>query len=245
MGANNNFFNKSRSRLQPKNFVSLWDFDGGASWKLDKIGSNDLTLKSGTTLIPISLIGRSKNFNNNTLEADNNINLSFTDGVNDIKGGFSMLIKFDSVGSNQFILNKRNNFGNDGILNKEYQINHNGTNLQFLIFDQINGGSIRVAYAWTPTISQWYQVQCYYDGSGLHTGLKMYVDGVSVGTTSLTGTYTSNQNYATKFVIGTDSWSRTIDFGGELDEIKKSKIVLTDAEALELATKELAGIKVI
>ena len=79
----------------------------------------------------------------------------------------------------------------------------------------------------------------------MHTGLKMYVDGVSVGTTSLTGTYISNQNYNTKFVMGTDSWGRTLYFNGELDEIKKSKIVLTDAEALELATKELAGIKVI
>jgi hypothetical protein len=243
MGANNNFFNKSRNRLVPSNFVSLWSFEDNNN---DSIGSNNIPPTTYDSYV-VGLIGKAFDFSSPfaSLEADNNINLSFTDGANDIEGGFSMLIKFNSVGSNQIILNKRNNFGSSASLNREYQINHNGTSLNFTIFDQVSGGYIIVSYPWTPTISQWYQLQCYYDGSGLHTGLKMYVDGVSVGTTSLTGTYISNQNYNTKFVMGTDSWGRTLYFNGELDEIKKSKIVLTDAEALELATKELAGIKVI
>lgn len=246
MGANVHFFSKSRSRLKASNFFSLWDFDFDASTRLlDKIGSNDLTLTGGNSGNPSALIGRSWNFQSQGLEANNDISLSFNDGVNDIEGGFSMLIKFDSLGTNQFILNKRDNFGDPGILNNEYQINHNGTNIQFIIFDQISGGNIRVSYPWTPTLNTWYQLQVYYDGSGLHTGLKMYIDGVSAGTTSLTGIYVNNQNYVTKFVMGTDSWGRSLHFDGQLDEVKKSKISLTDAEALELATKELAGIKVI
>lgn len=234
------------SRLTPSNYVSLWNFDTDAStYLLDKIGSNDLTQVTGGNNYPNWLIGRGKVFSNNTLEANNDISLGFTDGVNDVEGGFSMLIRFNSIGANQFIINKRNNFGGAGNLNREYTLNHNGTSLNFTIHDQVSGGFIQVSYTWTPTLLQDYHIQCYYDGSGLHTGLTMYVDGISVGTTSLTGTYVNSQNYNTKFVIGSTSWNRTSPFDGRLDEIKKSKIALTDEEALELATKELAGIKVI
>lgn len=228
-------------RLKPSNFFSLWSFENNL---IDSIGSNDLTQVQGGNNYPPGLIGDSKVFSNNTLEANNDMSLSFTDGVNDIEGGFSMLIRFNSTG-NQWLINKRDGFGESGLLKNEHQLAYYLGNLQFVIFDQVNGGYIIVIYSWTPTLFQDYHIQCYYDGSGLHTGLKMYIDGISVGTTSLTGTYVSNQNYNTKLVIGSNSWNRGFPFYGRLDEIKKSKIALTDAEALELATKELSGIKVI
>ena len=237
---------KGFSRLIPSNFHSLWSFEDDV---LDNIGVNN-GIYQGVNNYTNGLINRCINFAHSTsyVRVENDISLSFNDGVNDIETGFSLLINFKSTSTgNQYILTKRSDFGLSNGINKEYQFLLNVANtLYFSIYDQLNGGLIRLSYPWLPTLNTWYHIQVYYDGSGLHTGLKMYVDGVNVGTTELFGTYTSNQPSVAPLIIGTNTWNPTIeDFTGELDELKKSKIVLTDEEALELATKELEGIKVI
>lgn len=229
-------------RLIDSNVISSWRFDGDSS---DSIGSNG-GLTSVNTYTPFA-IGDGKDFNtsNSYVSINNNIDLSFTNGTNDIDGGFSTIIDFSNISGTQFLACKRH--GSTGSIQKEWQIFYNGTTnvVGFFIFDNISGGYISINHTFTPIISQKYHLVCGYDGSGLHSGLTMFLDGVSVGTTSLTGTYVKTYNYSNNFYLGTNSWDKTLYHKGIGDEYKKWKIALTLEEAQFLATQELNGNRIV
>ena len=92
------------------------------------------------------------------------------------------------------------------------------------------------------SLSDWTHITFTYDGSGLTSGILLYVDGVLESMEYLSsGTYVAMENTATPVVFGKNPWNTSSTFSGQMDCTTFWDKELTDAEVLELATEELAG----
>lgn len=205
------------------NIVSHWRFDTNSN---DFVGSNngtdtDITYASGK-------VSNAASFNGTTSRIDFGVNASlriFTDG-SDKAGSITGWVKFDSTAGTQYILNKR---GVVATSDREYWVFYTGGELRFVLFDQANGGNIRVAYTWTPTTGVWYHIACVYNGNGASSGMTMYVDGVSVGTQTSTGTYVSQVGGVGELVMGELNSGGSF-FAGDLDEFTFWDLDLTPVQ---------------
>jgi len=215
-----------------QNIISEYKFEDNA---LDTVGTNngtatDLTYASG-------LVGKTGVFNGTTSDvqiADTN-ELSFGNGTSDIPFSISLLIRFDSLGAPQ-IIEKRN-----GI--REYQIAYDSGNFDFRLFDDSSGGSLFRRYVITPSIGVWYSVIATYDASSSLSGVKLYFDGIEVGTTT-GGNYTAMENGTSPVYIGKyfDGVANSVD--GNIDCVRFWNKELTQTEITEIATAELNGIDI-
>jgi len=195
------------------NMISYWQMENNGN---DSDGSNDGTgvaLTYGTGLVGQAAIFNGSNAYFSVPDADN---LSFTNGTNDLPFSISLIANFTATGD-RWIFNKRGaTSGTD-----EYQIMLFGGLLYFVLFNYNNNAAyIQKTISFTPTLNQNYLLAFTYNGSGSHTGLSIYIDGVSVGTSSTGGTYTRMNNGTSPVIIGRSGWNTSLFFfSGKLDEI--------------------------
>jgi hypothetical protein len=137
--------------------------------------------------------------------------LSFGDGTSDNPFSISLGYEIDSkTGNNNWILDKRGTkVPPSSGSNREYQIQYSNTNneLQFTLFDDSTGGTLRVRGGSLSTTTA-YHVVFTYDGSSTASGLKIYVDGVSQSLTDdSSGSYTAMENLLSEITIGGIGWA--------------------------------------
>ena len=151
---------------------------------------------------------------NDYIDLGDSDDFSFTDGVNDKPFSISFWIKFNSI-SNQWIINKR------GSGTEEWQIAYFNGALVFWLFGQ--GSSvvhIQRNYTFTPDTNKRYHVFCTYDGSGLNTGLNIFLDAAPVGIVGGGGGYLHMNNTSSPVNIGRTWFSTGFYLNGSLDEVK-------------------------
>lgn len=143
------------------------------------------------------------NFTNGYVDVADNDALSFTDGTNDISAHVAFGFIWNSKTGTQIFIDKRET-GTNG---KEWIVYSDGTNIAIMFYNPTNPSSyIRITHPISGiSTGVLHTIQFSYDGSKLATGIKCYLNGVSVGTTSSAGTYTGMVNGISKVRIGADS----------------------------------------
>lgn len=207
------------------NIVSHWRFDANSN---DFVGSNngtdtDITYASGKVSNAAGFNGTSSKISFGNLST---LRL-FTNGTNDIAGSITGWLKFNSTSGTQYILDKRDLF--NATLDREYFILYTSGELRFVLFDQTNGGNIRVAYSWTPTTGVWYHFAATYDGSGTSIGMKLYINGVSVGAGASAGTYVKQVGSVGYLMMGSLATGASY-FNGATDEFTFWDLDLTPVQ---------------
>jgi len=232
------YYNKSSSNMVAQttnvsepypigNIVSYYKMEGNV---LNSIGTNDGTptaITYGSGLVNNTAIFGSSS----KVLIPHNDALSFP---NNAPFSIYMLAKYSGTGDG-WLLNKRD------ASNHEYQLYKYQGNLEFLINDQSSGAAIKKSYAFTPTIGQWYHIACTYSGSGLASGIKIYIDNVSVGTTTENASFVSTRNVGAKTSLGVAGWFDGLHFLGALDEVSIFKTALTSGQASEITAKLQSG----
>lgn len=200
---------KAQSLSFFSNIVSNWDFNEGTGTTAnDLIGGNNGTLTNGPTW------SKDIPWDGSSVKQANNYSLDF-DGANDyISIPYSADLTFgDSSTDSPFSISARfkcDNIKYFRILSKydgtdyEYLLTTNPTGLlTFAIYDTTGTtNQIYIRYGTPITVSTWYHVLVTYDASGVNTGLKMYLNGVDLGTLYSAGTYTAMHNLNTPLDIG-------------------------------------------
>ena len=228
-----------------------YDFTTGlvASWQFEN-NFNDYTgnhnaIKTGlVTNNTTGLVGNQADFSGSTdyLTVVDHADFSFGDGVTDVPFTMSMWVKFDSFSGaeGEWLINKRN----ASSTGDEWQLYYFGGVLYCTLFSSdSNANYIEITHTVSLISNTWYHISATYDGSGLHTGLKLYLDNVSVGTTFETGTYVATSNGIAPVIMGTRGWQTNGgELNGKLDEVKVYKNrELTQLEITEMYTEEVAG----
>jgi hypothetical protein len=208
------------------------------AWKFEN-DSNDLVYGSNGTdtsiTYPVGQVGDSADFaagTSSSIIVPHNDRFSFTDGTNDLPFSISFLVKFDSTGNATF--------GNKDLGNiREWGLIRTSTTDFFRIYSE---GSTANRYdctdVFTPTTGTWYHYVGTYDGAG---NLKMYRDGVDVGSNAEIGTYVKMNNTGHDLIFGKNSTLTTFSLDGEMDEFIIWDKELSSAEVSDLSTDQLAG----
>jgi hypothetical protein len=114
---------------------------------------------------------------------------------------------------------------------KEYHILTSAADkLRIRLYDNSTGGYIQNQMNTAISTTGWHNYIFTYDGSGLHTGIKIYVDGSAPAQTgSLSGTYTAMENTSADLRIGT-SEQNSFYLDGNIDEFSLFNIELSSAQ---------------
>ena len=146
--------------------------------------------------------------------ASNNLSINdsddhsvFTNGTNDIPGSIRLLVNFDALGD-MMLANK---IGSSS--NREWYIYYNNNKLIFRIYS--NGGTgvyLNKEYIVSPALGVFHEIICTYNGSGLASGMNIYLNSTSVGTSSSVGTYVKNANGNNVTMLGQYSGGASILF---------------------------------
>ena len=216
------------------NIVSEYKFENNV---LDTVSNNDgiatsITYASG-------LVGQTGVFDgsNSLVTILDSDSLSFTNGVNDLPFSFSMLAKFND--NNESIL-----FNKIQSSNREYLVDVFSNRVDFKVFAGSSANFLYNNYAFTRAIGVWYHFTFTYDGSGMSSGIKTYVNAVVGGVQSEGGIYTKMQNTTSNLVLGKFSYLNLLPLNGYLDCVRIWNKELTQAEISLVATDELAGIDI-
>ena len=213
------------------NIISEYKFEDNV---LDTVGTNDGTPTALT--YADGLVNRTGVFNgsNSLVTILDSDSLSFTNGVNDLPFSFSMLAKFND--NNESIL-----FNKIQSANREYLVDVFSNRVDFKVFDGSSANFLYNNYAFTRAIGVWYHFTFTYDGSGMSSGIKTYVNAVVGGVQSEGGIYTKMQNTTSNLVLGKFSYLNLLPLNGYLDCVRIWNKELTQAEISLVATEELAG----
>lgn len=219
------------------NIVSYWNFDSNSN---DQVGTNngtDTNVSYVTGGKVSNKLDLTSNSDSRVLVADS-ADLSFGDGSTDSAFSLSMWVEWNSKASSHQIVGKRLYADNS---NKEYHVFYNiGGSIAFRLFDQSAGSYIETVYTLDPTLNQLYHIVTTYDGSGLSSGLTIYVDKVSGGTPATSGTYTAMENGTGEFIIG-PAVSGGTGLDGYVDELVPFNKKLTSNEVIACYNKGAAG----
>ncbi len=118
---------------------------------------------------------------------------------------------------------------------KEYHITTNASDqLRFRLYDNSTGGYIQSQIDAAISTSGWRNYIFTYDGTGIHTGIKIYVNGSDPAQTrSVSGTYTAMENTSADLRIGT-SEQNGFYLDGNIDEFALFNVELSSAQATEI-----------
>jgi len=142
--------------------------------------------------------------NSNYIDCGDSDDLSFGDGTNDSPFSLSVWVNMDDATKFR-ILNKAQNLG--AAYTKEYAFSTGGDDKIFFYLYQDNISTTRIGQkyngaALTSYEGQWIHLVGTYDGSSSANGIKIYLNGIQVDDTPVTGAYTAMQNTNQPFVIG-------------------------------------------
>jgi hypothetical protein len=194
------------------NLVAWYKFDNNFN---DSTPNAHNGAGTGSPTFVSGVIGDAVNFDNtNTLryvqvpDADG---FSFTDGITDLPFTITMWVyhlSFSSAGN--FYINKRSTDVSPNIEWQFYYIS-SANAIQVLLFDGNNTTWIGMRSSVNPfALNTWYHIAATYDGSGLASGIKLYLNGVDVSTTTiLSGTYVGMNNTAAPIRMGNAGWATT------------------------------------
>ena len=228
--------------------VSAFDFttDLVASWQFendfnDYTGVHNATKFGSVTNNTTGKVGNQADFlgSDDYLFVNDSDDFSFTDGVTDLPFSIFLWVKVDGYpNANPRVIGKR-----DGT-NSEWQILIVDNSFRIVLLNSNANAQINIDANTSLNLGQWYQLVVTYTGSGLHTGLKMYLDGVSVGVSSEINTYIGMTNTQSPVYIGAyyNNGSIFNELDGKLDEVKVYKNrVLTQEEITYMYDQENSG----
>jgi len=239
------FYNKSTSNIPlvqltgatyvipSSNIVSYYKMENNV---LDSVGVNNGTA-TGITYAA-GLVGQNAIFNGTSsfVSIPDANNLSFTNGTNDLPFSISMIANFAATGD-RWLINKRTaTTGGD-----EYSLALYQNVLYLSLFNHNTSGNITKSCNFTPVLNQNYKLTVTYNGSGLHTGLSIYIDGASVGASSLSGVYERMNNGTSQVVIGRAAWASSFFFNGKIDEVSVFNTELNNGQTSEINAKLNSG----
>ena len=168
---------------------------------------------------------------NDYIEVPDSDNLSLIDGSNDAACSFEAWIYPQSI-TNFMICSKT-----QGSSNREYMLRLSSGRVQLLLYDGSFSNYLQLIQTASLSADTWHHIIVTYDGSEVHTGLALYIDGASeAATTSLSGTYNGQNNTTGPLEIG--RWTIGGHATGLIDEFIIHSKELSSAE---VATRYNAG----
>jgi len=212
----------------------------------DETGNYDATI-SGSVTFGTGKIGKSAVFNGagGYLYVPSDSNWNFTTGTGvDVAFSGCCWVKFNSFNNYNPIINKRLESSKG-----EWQVHYVNTGTKKINFQCANPvftNQIRIDYDTTLSTGVWYHIGWTYTASKLASGLKLYLNGVSVGTTSTVGSYSgmTADNANTYFGFNDGIGSNATDLIGELDEVHIWRgRVITPSEMALIYAYENSGIR--
>lgn len=223
------------------NIISYWPFDVNSN-DIKGINNGSDTLTSYETS---GIVNNSTNFttsNSSVISIPQNGSLSFGNGTNDVPFSFCGWYNFSSLnGSNRaWLLSKRSTISPPNI---EYQLIYISGQFQIYLYSNSSASNfLRQVYTFDLTFGDWIHVGFTYDGSG---ELKLYVNGIEVGTASNIGTYNAMTASLSPVNFGNGTFTSNLDFNGYQDETAFFDKELTALEFLDLYNKGLNNIPII
>ena len=171
------------------------------TWSKDQQTWDDLTARLGS--------GYSQPFDGTDEEGDTpDVDRhSFGDGVSDSPFSTLMLTKPDAFAALMVLLSKENSVSVD-----EWRVEIDTSGFVSLFLDDASASANSRATFETSLGTDWVLISTTYDGAGLNTGIKIYVDGVNKTLTRGTsGAYTAMENTASLVRLG-NRYSTPQDF---------------------------------
>lgn len=168
---------------------------------------------------------------NDYIEVPDSDNLSLIDGSNDAACSFEAWIYPQSI-TNFMICSKT-----QGSSNREYMLRLSSGRVQLLLYDGSFSNYLQLIQTASLSADTWHHIIVTYDGSEVHTGLNLYINGASeAATTSSGGTYNGQNNTTGPLNIG--RWTIGGHATGLIDEFVIHSKELSSAE---VATRYNAG----
>lgn len=222
--------------------VTLYDTNDLRHYYRLASDANDYKSTLDGTANNITFSGTDAEFNGSTSYIDlaDDDTLSYGNGTTDEDLSFTFMVNLDSIAAQQYFISKMIS-GSDS----EYRLAIN-TSTEIILQTRNNV---------VPVGTQ----QGRYDPFGITTGtwfhlgvtkvagvFKFYLDGVPVTTASSTsGTYAAMDNDTGVFRIGAIPYDGTAAMDGKMKGLGLWNIALSDAEMLDLATDQIAGIPIL
>ena len=224
------------------NLVASYSFDTDFS---DYTGNNPLTANgnatAGVTGGKVSDCAELDGSDDYTVAADSS-DFSFTNNANDLPFSFSFWANFDTVpGLNTLVVP----FSKTTYQGIEYIFSYANGDLYMALYSQsLQNVSIVAKFSFLPVVGDWNHIVITYDGSSVFSGIKPYINSVSIPTTSNNeGSYLYMVDTPSSLNIGSQGWIPTEgEFDGKLDEfhIWKNR-ELTQSEVTDIYNTENAG----
>lgn len=217
------------------NIISYWNFDTNFD---DIVGTNNGTGTAETTIVSGGIVNDcldNTGSGNPVIVVNDNDNLSFGNGTTDSPFSVSCWFNYDVL-TNSWLFSKRNS------ADQEYQIRQFSGTLAMILFSQNNlSNIIRVTHNFNPVINTWYHAVFTYNGNSAQSGLKMYIDGLQVGTTTGSGTYIAMDNTTSELAISSSRGFGNFPINGQMDEVAIFDKELTALEVTELYNRGVSG----
>lgn len=219
---NNYNVNFGKSEPFPPTVYTSVDFGTDnmlAYYPLSTNSNEYLGLTSGINGVDtdITYSNSAANFNNSTsiITVPDNSIFSFNGTSSDKPFTISTKVKFTDTSSGMFV-SKYSDVGT----NREFLFGYFSGNLQLALYTDA-ANFISVFYAWTPVVGTEYNIVVTYSGNRSSSGIKLYVDGVAVTTTSNNGgTYTGMPNGTAPLVFGKTGWTNAHQLGGSMKSVR-------------------------
>lgn len=224
------------------NLVASYSFDTDFS---DYTGNNPLTANgnatAGVTGGKVSDCAELDGSDDYTVAADSS-DFSFTNNANDLPFSFSFWANFDTVPGLNALVVPFSKTTYEGI---EYIFSYVNGELYMNLYSQsLQNVSISAKFSFLPVVGDWNHIAITYDGSSVFSGIKPYINSVSIPTTSNNeGSYLYMVDTPSSLNIGSQGWIPTEgEFDGKLDEfhIWKNR-ELTQSEVTDIYNTENAG----
>ncbi len=237
---NNPFVTFPDSGIDTSDLIVYYDFEQNGT---DEMGNHNATVTGGTYTAS-GKIGYALNPDGTgsdyAIISDHN-DFSFGDASTDTPFSVGCWVYFTDTGLT-WMINRRDDTVSPDV---EWEfIQHSDGTFYFVLFDGTNGNTIRKSYSWSPSTSTWYHVMGTYDGGGAHTGINIYVDGSSVGSSEEIGTYVAMHNTISDVSIATAGFNQgagNYDLNGRIDLVQIWDRELTSDEVLDIYDIEDGG----
>lgn len=234
----NNIFSKSEDQT---NLIAHYTFDGNRVDFSKNITLDDSHNNTLGTLVSMSAASQVDGVLGKALEFDGaadyvnlgDLNsLSFGNGTSDNAFSIAIWVKRDSASASGTVIDKYYTTA------LEWVFGFFGTALYAWVYDNsagaYRGRIVSGSNAWIPA-GEWHQIVWVYDGGGLTSSTKIYIDGIQRDSGDFSGgTYIAMENTAQTVSIGRISSGINAYFDGSIDDVRIYNKALSQAEIAEI-----------